>query len=847
MAASAYYDQVEKIYIAYYGRAADTTGLAYWAGQLDAANGNLNAIINAFGNSAESTALYTGSNIDKVTAIYQQLLNRAPDLAGLNFYVAALNAGTMTGASIALDILNGAIGTDATTVANKLAAANAFTAAIDTTAEVQAYQGANAAAAARAWLSTVGSDAASLTAATGTLAATLADIVLTGGTVGTTYTLTTGVDAVPGTSGNDIINAVSDAVAANTTLTGLDDIDGGAGIDTVNVVNVAGTLTINTAATVANVEKLNIVSAANAVTADVQSWTGLQTVTVDNRAATAVNVDTNANATTVVVKGNAANGSDITDNATTGTLASVSIEGAAGAVGVTSTALTSLTLTDADATAAVTVTTASTALTINAVGAAAGAAVIDAGAGVVEALTVNVTADSALALDFAAATSLAVTGSADLALTATDLSAVETLTISGSAAVTADVSGIAALETITATSTGDQDLTIAATALSVTTGAGNDTITQAAALGATQVINTGAGNDTVNLGAVPTAGATVNGGAGTDTIGIAVANIATDHSAFISGFESLAITGALAAALDVDNFDGIQNVHLADGWGAGSSITHLDSGAVITSTDGVAAGALTVSIDNAATGTADALTVNLIPAGADDYGTIDIQDLETLHLNVGSTGADGDNVTIGFAANQDFTTLTLAQATGATKVGDIIIDTALTVVDTVNASGMGAGNVTLSFAGNSGYTYTGAAGVDTITLGELGTVTGGAGKDAYVVSDTANGNTYSTITDLATTETIQFTDGGGYAAGIGAKIALAATAAFADYLQAAAAGTTAGEITWFQYGGDTYIVNDVSADAVFVNGADQIVKLTGLVDLADSAVSAAGLFTYTAV
>ena len=36
---------------------------------------------------------------------------------------------------------------------------------------------------------------------------------------------------------------------------------------------------------------------------------------------------------------------------------------------------------------------------------------------------------------------------------------------------------------------------------------------------------------------------------------------------------------------------------------------------------------------------------------------------------------------------------------------------------------------------------------------------------------------------------------------------------------------------WFQFGGDTYVVTDVSTATSFVNGTDMVVKLTGLVDL----------------
>jgi hypothetical protein len=74
MAASSYYSTVQKAYIAYYGRPADTAGLTYWATRIDAAGGNISSIIQAFGNSAEATALYgslpTGA---AVNALYLQL------------------------------------------------------------------------------------------------------------------------------------------------------------------------------------------------------------------------------------------------------------------------------------------------------------------------------------------------------------------------------------------------------------------------------------------------------------------------------------------------------------------------------------------------------------------------------------------------------------------------------------------------------------------------------------------------------------------------------------------------------------------------------------------------------
>jgi hypothetical protein len=152
---SVYRDLVQTAYIAYYGRPADPAGLNFWAGTLMANKGDASAMIDAFGRSAESNALYAGmDDAAKVSAIYRNLFNRNPDSAGLAFYAAELAAGRMTGASIALNVANGAVGMDAQNLAIKQQVAFAFTNALqqDTAAYV-AYNGTFATTEAR-WLIT---------------------------------------------------------------------------------------------------------------------------------------------------------------------------------------------------------------------------------------------------------------------------------------------------------------------------------------------------------------------------------------------------------------------------------------------------------------------------------------------------------------------------------------------------------------------------------------------------------------------------------------------------------------------------------------------------------------------
>jgi len=150
-------EQVQAAYVAFYGRPADPSGLAYWQGQLTAAGGNLNSIINSFGSSAESQALYGGQSVtQEVTSIYQQELNRAPDSAGLSYWVQQISSGAVSSAAAALAIFNGATGSDQTTINNKLVVAEAFTNALTSDSTANAlYAGTAAAANARTYLSTV--------------------------------------------------------------------------------------------------------------------------------------------------------------------------------------------------------------------------------------------------------------------------------------------------------------------------------------------------------------------------------------------------------------------------------------------------------------------------------------------------------------------------------------------------------------------------------------------------------------------------------------------------------------------------------------------------------------------
>jgi len=257
-----------------------------------------------------------------------------------------------------------------------------------------------------------------------------------------------------------------------------------------------------------------------------------------------------------------------------------------------------------------------------------------------------------------------------------------------------------------------------------------------------------------------------------------------------------------------------------------------------------------------ATGASD--SINLIAnvnASDIDFGTVAVAGVETVNITAtDSTPVDtagvatiskatlvvsnssAKSVVVTGEANLTLTAAgaSLTSVSAAAATGKFVFSSA---VNSVVVTGGSAAD-TLTASGNNA-SLSGGSGSDTlIATGDLAVLTGGAGNDTFNISDpTSNVNTYATIADLAAGDKIQFSTGAtkfistAFTLGSG-------TAVFQDYANAAIAGLAQGEVGYFQFGGDTYVVEDKSGSTTtFTNGTDVIVKLTGLVNLSDDVFS----------
>jgi len=313
-AASSYSTAVQELYITYFGRPADYFGLQNFEAALVAANAptdmvGLNAaygtnpavkaLIDSFGTSQESINLYgSGSTAAFVNAVFENLFNRAPAVAGLSFWSNAIDSGQVTKGDAALAIAAGAATNttpqgviDAATVANKVAVASEFTADLGASStSIVAYSGASAATTARGLIAGITN-----TSVPADEQATVQQAVdtITNGVAGTIFNLTAGTDNLTGVPGNNTFNAVLDNAAGvaaggqGATLNAFDKITGGTLLNTLNISDfgLGYAMQLPATAVIAGITALNI-NSLEAIGVNVGSvqdfsnWAGLASVDV---------------------------------------------------------------------------------------------------------------------------------------------------------------------------------------------------------------------------------------------------------------------------------------------------------------------------------------------------------------------------------------------------------------------------------------------------------------------------------------------------------------------------------------------------------------------------------------
>lgn len=129
---SAQRTSLTELYIASFNRAPDAIGLSYWGGRLYDGM-TLSDIAKSFFVQPETVAAYPSSMPTQtfVTTVYNNVLSRAPDTDGLNYWVREIDTGSVSKDTFLLAIINGAKAStgsavDRQTLANKVTVGDYF-------------------------------------------------------------------------------------------------------------------------------------------------------------------------------------------------------------------------------------------------------------------------------------------------------------------------------------------------------------------------------------------------------------------------------------------------------------------------------------------------------------------------------------------------------------------------------------------------------------------------------------------------------------------------------------------------------------------------------------------------
>lgn len=697
--------EIQQLYVAYFGRAADPAGLDYWV-STGITTKNFAA---AMYEQPEFAQVNAGLSVSQqVNALYVNLFGRNADNDGLLYWTQQINTGKLTLASIANDLIYAANNStapqsviDKTVLNNKTATAIAYTTDVRlTTASLLAYNPTSTTPwVTGAQLTSAVNYLATVTTTAPTAAATTAAVVaMTAITPpGQTFTLTTSSNSFTGGANGDSFDG--SLAAGLQTLGSADVLNGAAGIDSLNAV-------LNTAASIT------------------PTLTSIETLTISSLVAATLNLVNSTGYTT------------LDSNGSTNVLTFSNISSTAPALKYTS---SSSGVTFAYTAAAVASTTDSATLTLSDT---TGGVVTIAGVETVNIVSTN-SANTIDASGIAAAT-LNVSGTQNLAL--------GTLSTS-----TTNLNAGAATGTLSATLGAVVNATI-------TGSAGADTLTVTGATG-TLNVNTGLGNDSVTTTAGLLATDTLNGGDGTDKLVSTVAMVDTTATATaftnISNFETLEISDALANTVTTARVQaGLSNVTLASG---GTGTINFEAGARTLNITTIALAAGGVTINDTGIATTDSLTIANTSTAALNVGggrDLAIGGFETTTINstgvgaattltfgaIGITPDTGGSATLNVSGNNSVqmaaVTATSASsltinASGLTGTAALIQSAApVRATITTGATNItGSANADTLFAATTGTTVDGGAGKDTINGGTLtDNLSGGLGDDTFIMA-----------------------------------------------------------------------------------------------------------------
>ncbi|MDP1670684.1 MAG: DUF4214 domain-containing protein, partial [Alphaproteobacteria bacterium] len=306
-------DDITNLYVGYFNRAPDPTGLNFWVAQRNA-GASLTGIAQSFSLVPEAQNLYgflsaplVGSSASFLSSVYLNLFGRVAnattDAAGFTYWQNQLTAPGAVVGRIIVDIISGAQGNDALVVANKSAVGKAFAQNIlDNNATFSSALAANA---------FVGVTADSATA-TAKIASNLTAIINSAGSAGgQTFVLTAAVDVLNGTGSNDTF--IADNSGATPTLTIADQLNGGGGTGDLLSIFLAAAATATGQPTFSNIELVKITGGAITAYTAATGTTGLTidtpvantagTFTLSGQDITLANHVVTANTTTTIAAG----------------------------------------------------------------------------------------------------------------------------------------------------------------------------------------------------------------------------------------------------------------------------------------------------------------------------------------------------------------------------------------------------------------------------------------------------------------------------------------------------------------------------------------------------------------